>query len=113
MIEPKVEMHEPKILTFYAVTKNSDSTEGKGYTIQLGHFANEGQALSCAKDKRYAKYCVMGVHHPDRAHHDVIPVHIKLYDNPEAFFAHHDKLAIRERAIAKLNKEEREALGLA
>lgn len=107
------EMYEPKILTFYAVTKNSDSTEGRGHTIQLGHFANEGQALTCAKDKRYAKYCVMGYHDPKSAQYNVMPVHIKLYDNPEAFFAYHEKEAIRERALAKLNKEEREALGLA
>lgn len=113
MTEPTVSMYEPTILTFYAVTKNSDSTEGKGYTIQLGHFANEGQALTCAKDKRYAKHCVMGVHDPDSARHYVMPVHIKLYNDPEAFFAQYDKVVIRERALAKLNKEEREALGLA
>lgn len=107
-----IELHDPKISTFFAVTKNSDSIEGKGHTIQLGHFQTQEMALACAKDKRYAQFCVQGYHDPARAHYDVVPVTLTIYDSPDSFFALHSREAARQRALAKLTKEEQKILGL-
>lgn len=93
------------------ITSNSDTTEGRGYTIVHGYTRNGEVARAIVRDKRYARYCVMGVQHLDDYRHMTGPANIKIFESVEDFFDN-SKEEIRKRALAKLTAAEREALGV-
>lgn len=93
------------------ITSNSDTTEGRGYTIVHGYARNNEVAHGIVRDKRYARYCCMGVQSPDDYKYMTGPATIKIFDSVEDFF-NNTKDEIKKRALAKLSAAEREALGL-
>lgn len=93
------------------VTSNSDTTEGRGYTIVHGYARNAEIARAIVRDKRYARYCVMGVQSSDDYKYMTGPATIKIFESVEDFF-NNSKEEIRKRALAKLTPAEREALGV-
>lgn len=97
----------------FAVTHNSDLTEGRGHTVTLAHFEDKNEALKVVNDPRYKKWCVMGVHQPGREQHNVSERTIVVYHSAEEFWEQYDTDAKRARALAKLTPEDRKLLGLA
>lgn len=93
------------------IISNSDTLEGKGHTIVHGYARNAEIAHAIVRDKRYARYCVMGVQTPDDYKRMTKPVTIKIFESVNDFF-HNSKEEIRKRALAKLTAAEREALGV-
>ncbi len=96
-----------KHLTVYHVTTNTDLTEGRGGTVTIGYFLDEGIAKRAAKgegvmggDARIEQQQVTTVRILDRVFLVGKEIHLS-YDPPRE---------VRARAIAKLTPEERRAL---
>lgn len=92
------------------ITSNSDTTEGRGYTIVHGYARNARIAHAIVRDKRYARYCVMGLQSTDDYKYMTGPATIKIFESVEDFF-HNSNEEVKARALAKLSAAEREALG--
>lgn len=96
----------------FAITSNSDTTEGRGRTLIHGYCKEKAHAVQIIKDERfYKKYGVMGCP-AYKAENDALEIDIIVFDNPEEFFSLHNKENLRLQALKKLTKEEKEALGL-
>ena len=93
------------------ITSNSDTIEGRGSTIVQGYARNAEIARAIVRDKRYARYCVMGAQSPDDYKCMTGPATIRIFESVEDFF-NNSKEEIRKRALAKLTPAEREALGV-
>ncbi len=92
----------------FAITSNSDTTEGRGRTIIHGYCKEKAHAVQIIEDERfYKKYGVMGCP-ACKAENDARETDIIIFDDPEEFF----KENLRLQALKKLTKEEKEALGL-
>ena len=101
-----------KIIEYWDVTITSGLTEGRGCTKVIGSFESKGLAESVVMDKRYARYCMMGVYPPDDcARHKISHKIVTLYDDAEEFWANTPE-EIRKRALAKLDPEEIRILGI-
>ena len=98
-------------LDLIAITSNSDTTEGRGHTIVHGYTDDPGIARAIVQDKRFAKYCVMGVQQPDDYKYYNERAVIKIFDSADEFF-NNTKDEIRKRALSKLTAEDRESLGV-
>lgn len=97
-----------KTLKFYAVNRNTDSTEGRGRDEPFAFFKDEASAVLASKDKAtVGKYGVMGV-----GPLNVSTITIDLFESFKEYRDSNDTQIIRERALAKLSIEERQALGL-
>lgn len=100
-----------KTIELVAITSNSDTTEGRGHTIIHGYAVDESTARAIVYDKRFAKFCIMGLQTPGDYKYMVKPATIKIFDSTDDFFDNTDD-AIRKRALAKLSPEERRVLKL-
>ena len=100
-----------EIVELTKIMSNSDTLEGKGHTIVHGYARNAEIAHAIVRDKRYARYCVMGVQTPYDYRYMTEPVTIKIFESVDDFFQN-SKEEIRKRALAKLSAAEREALGV-
>jgi hypothetical protein len=101
-------------VTFFQVTRNSDSTEGRGHSVptDIG-FTHRADAVDFAKSRHYAKnYGVMGTPGSD---FDVDEVTYFIYKSVEEW---EDKAPgveeerDRAAALSKLTDKERKLLGL-
>lgn len=100
-------------LKLVKITKNSDQTEGRGYDIVIGYVRDMKTADAIVDDKRFSRFCVMGVHSPGRQKYQRAQVEIPIYDSPEEFWVEQSPEAeVRRRALAKLTPEDRRVLGL-
>jgi len=96
----------------YAITYNSDLTEGRGYPITLGFAKSEALAKAIVSDPRFGRYCCMGFHNAqDCQKYNVSPKSVLIFESVEEPFDL-EKQKIRDKALAKLTSEERELLGL-
>lgn len=93
------------------ITSNSDTTEGRGHTIVHGYVNNLDLAKAIVADKRYARYCTMGVQSKDDWKYMTSPAVIKIFDSVEDFF-NNTMDERRKRALAKLDAADLEVLGL-
>lgn len=100
-----------EFIRLYAATSNSDTTEGRGSTIVQGHFRDIQIAKAVVEDKRYSRYCTMGIQTKDDVKYMVREENIKIYASVEDFFSNTVEER-RKRAIAKLSDEDCEVLGL-
>lgn len=100
-----------EFMNLFAVTTNSDLTEGRGRTIIKGYFRDKELAMATVNDKRYSRYCVMGVQDPHYAKYMVQDAAIHIYSSVEDFFTNtvEDR---RKAAIAKLTDDDLDALGI-
>lgn len=96
----------------FAITYNSDSTEGRGHTVTLGYAKSKKLAEEIVSDPRFGRFCVMGVHHaPDCRKYNVDEKTILIFESVDEPFDL-EKQKLREQALKKLSQEEREVLGL-
>lgn len=102
-------------ITFYEVTQNSDKTEGKGMDMPTGFgFYDKQEAIHFAESEDYAKkFGVMGCR---GSKYDVVDRTIHIFSDRNDMIKNYDaimKETCKKQALAKLTKEEREALGYA
>lgn len=98
-------------LDLISITSNSDTIEGRGYTIVHGYVNNLDLAKAIVADKRYSRFCGMGVQSKDDWKYMTSPTVIKIFDNVEDFF-NNTTDERRKRALAKLDAGDLEVLGL-
>jgi len=103
--------------TYYEITQNSDSTEGRGPSITTDvFFWNYNDALEFVASHRYKKYGVMGTcgsKYDIREKKTALPVifdSLKDYDEANPNKEELDRL--RKGALAKLSPMEQKALGI-
>ena len=98
---------------YYEITKNSDSTEGRGVTVPTGIcFWDKADALLFVKSDRYRKYGVMGglgSEYDIKTKTTKLPV---IYSSIEEYDKINDVENIRKQALEKLTAQERKVLGL-
>lgn len=95
----------------YACTANSDTVEGRGVTIVVGYFTSRADAEKVLTDERYSKkWGPMGM--PVNPRYNLQENILVVYDSPTEFWDKHDTEKHRRTGLAKLTKQEREALGL-
>lgn len=100
-------------LNLVKITTDSDSTEGRGYEIVIGYVRDMRTADAIVDDKRFSRFCVMGVHSPGQQKWQRAKIELPIYDSPEEFWADHNpEVEARRRALAKLTDEDRRILGL-
>lgn len=99
--------------TYFEITKNTDSTEGRGSTVGTGiFFWKHSDALGFVTSDRYCKFGVMGTKgskYDIKEHSTIVP---KIYNSLEEYDEQRNQQTIREQALKKLTVEEQEALGL-
>lgn len=100
-----------RTIEYWDATSNSDLTEGRGYTKVIGSFESKGLAESVVMDKRYARYCVMGVQTPNDSKYHVTHRIVTIHNDAEEFWNNTPE-EIRKRAIAKLDADEIRILGI-
>lgn len=100
-----------ELINLFAVTSNTDLTEGRGITIVKGHFRERHIAEATVRDPRYSRFCVMGVQSDKDVKYAVRDDTIRIYSSVEEFFGNIVEER-KKRAIAKLNDDDLDALGL-
>ncbi len=100
-----------ELINLFAVTSNTDLTEGRGATIVKGHFRERHIAEATVRDQRYSRYCVMGYQSSQDAKFQVRDDTIRIYSSVEEFFGNTVEER-KKRAIAKLTDDDLDALGL-
>lgn len=106
-----------KQITYFAVMRNSDTTEGRGPLLQSDvGFEKYDDAITFVASDAYSKWAVMGVKVGRKsADHLVKEVTITVYtdaDECEALYPELVQLRKRKAALAKLSPADREILGL-
>jgi hypothetical protein len=105
-----------KTVTVYAVTENTDKTEGRGQESDTGiYFQSKLEAVRFVSSDRYKKFAVQGVINPKYAEHKVKLRTIALFDNVLDFDQNSEEMVKQQKiaeAKAKLSSEEIELLGL-
>ncbi|AXH59716.1 hypothetical protein [Pseudomonas amygdali] len=95
----------------FAITYNADLTEGRGHTIILGYTKTLELAKAIVADPRFSRYCCMGFQSPDDWKYSVSQKPVLIFEAVDEPFEL-EKQKLREQALAKLNPDERRALGL-
>ncbi|AYG47870.1 hypothetical protein DV532_26665 (plasmid) [Pseudomonas sp. Leaf58] len=96
----------------FAITYNSDTTEGRGYTITLGYTHTRELADAIVSDPRFSKYCCMGFHNAEECRkYSVRPAELLIFESVDELYDREQE-AERQKALAKLNPRERKILGL-
>jgi len=99
-------------LDLYAITYNSDGTEGRGREIILGYAHTKEIAEAIVSNPRFARYCVMGVHNPESCRkYNVHRASVEIFETADGPWAEENEI-LRKAALSKLTQEEKEALGL-
>lgn len=98
--------------TLFAITYNSDSTEGRGPTLTLGYAKSQELAVQIVTDPRFKKYSVWGVHSAiDAVKYNVKETELIIFETVDEAYVIPDEQT-RQRALEKLTAEERRVLGL-
>lgn len=99
-----------KTITVWAVTSNTDLTEGRGYEYDVGYFNTHEHAINAVSDKRYSKFCGMGVQSPYDTNYKIHERVFNVYDSPTEFFNEHDIYTRLKGIRDKLGTEDMEFL---
>jgi hypothetical protein len=102
-----------KVETLFAITHNSDLTEGRGYTVILGYTRTQELANRIVSDKRFARWCGMGFHDAaDCKKNNVRQQDVVIFENAEELYTRELDVE-RQKALAKLTDHDKQILGLA
>lgn len=82
------------MLLAWKASYNSDSMEGRGYTVVAGYFFQQSDAKEAVKDKVFGETEA-----------------IQIFASSQEY-VEYKRFQHRQNALAKLTREEREALGL-
>ncbi len=99
-----------KTIKCFEVLGHTDTTEGRGPMKTVARFSNYEAAEQYVKSKQYAVHCVMGYHSKDDIH-NIREITISILDTVDELVML-AKENLKTTALAKLTKEEREALGI-
>lgn len=100
-----------KIIEYFEVLGHSDTTEGRGPLIGAARFSTRAAAVEFVKSKEYSKWCVMGFQSVQDERY-IKNVKLVILDSVKEFkFLQNENL--KEIALSKLTREEKEVLGLA
>lgn len=99
-----------KSISLWAVTSNTDLTEGRGRKFDVGYFLTQEQAVATVMDKRYSKFCCMGVQSVKDKDYMVEQRNFVVYDDPKDFFTEHDTVARIEQIRNKLGQRDMDFL---
>lgn len=95
----------------FEVLGHTDTTEGRGPMKVIARFSTKEEAEQYVKSKHYAKWCVWGQLNYSNDRNNIKEALIIILDNISEL----DAMAyeqLRQSALAKLSKQEREALGI-
>jgi len=95
----------------FEVYGHTDTTEGRGPMKVVARFFDHGEAVKFVQSKAYARWCVMGFQDTKYDVNNIKEACIVVLDNVQEL----EQQQLEEtkmRALAKLTKEERAALGL-
>ena len=95
----------------FEVMGNTDTTEGRGPMKVVARFSNSEAATKYVKSKAYAQWCVMGYQNEKTDLNNIREVTICILDTVEEL-VDMNREELKAKALAKLTKAEREALGL-
>jgi len=96
----------------FAITYNSDTIEGRGYTITLGYTQTRELADAIVSDPRFSKYCCMGFHNAEECRQlNVRPAELLIFQSVDELYDR-EREAERQKVLAKLDPRERKILGL-
>lgn len=94
----------------YEVMGNTDTTEGRGPMKVVARFKTRTVVEMYVKSKSYARWCVMGYQSANDTR-NIKETTIMILDSMDELDEVR-KNNLRESGLAKLTKEEKEALGL-
>lgn len=97
--------------SLFAITSNSDTMEGRGHELVHGYTKTHDLAAEIVRDKRYSRFCSMGVQSVNDYKYMVREKHITVFSTVEDFFENLPDER-RKRALAKLTPDEQKLLGL-
>ena len=100
-----------KTIKCFEVLGNTDTTEGRGPMKVVARFSTRKAAEEFVKSKIYARWCVMGYQSEKTDLTYIDEVDLIILDSIGEF-EEQEKADIRARALAKLTKVERAALGV-
>lgn len=95
----------------FEVLGNTDTTEGRSPMKVVARFSTREAAVTYVKSPKYAKWCVMGYLSTDDEKYNIKEATLTILDSIEDLEAAETE-QIKVRALTKLTKEERDALGL-
>ena len=95
----------------FEVMGNTDTTEGRGPMKVVARFSDYDEAVKYVKSKAYAQWCVMGYQNEKTDLNNIREATICILDTVEELFDM-NREELKAKALAKLTKAEREALGL-
>lgn len=95
----------------FEVLGNTDTTEGRTPKKVVAYFSTREEAIKYVKSPAYRKWCVMGVQCNDDIVYNISEVTLTILDTASEI-EQAEREQIKIRALAKLTKEERAALGL-
>lgn len=95
----------------FEVRGNTDTTEGRGPMKVVARFKTREVAAAYVRSKLYAQWCVMGVQNWVYDSQNIKEVTMLILDSMDELDEVR-KNNLRESGLAKLSKEEKEALGL-
>lgn len=100
-----------QVINCWEVLGHTNTTDGMGPMKVLARFSSKEQAELYVKSKPYAKHCVQG--HQDWKYDkdNIKQASLVILDNADEIVEMR-RQELRNKAIAKLSDEEREALGL-
>lgn len=105
-----------KTVRYYEVTKNTDTTEGRGGTVSTGiSFTNLDEAVAFVMSEHYKKFAVMGALETNKEHakFNVRGVNMEVYDHVGDYVT--SKVTLKhniESALGKLSQYEQTLLGI-
>ncbi len=100
-----------QVINCWEVLGHTNTTDGMGPMKVVARFFSKEQAELYVKSKSYAKYCVQG--HQDWKYdkNNIEQVSLVILDDVGEI-VEMQRQELRNKALAKLSDEEREALGL-
>ena len=98
-------------LKVFEVYGNSDTTEGRGPMVLVARFIKRELAEEFVRSKEYANWCVMGYQNPKDEIKNIKEAEIVIFELVSEI-GEVRKTALKQSALSKLTKEEKEALGL-
>jgi hypothetical protein len=95
----------------FEVMGNTDTIVGRGPKKVVARFKTREAAVAYVKSEFYAQWCVQEIKMWERDCRNIIETTIKILDSMDELNEVR-KTLLKESALAKLTKEEKEVLGL-